>query len=71
MTDRLPPRLARRERDEPIPSPDNVDALASRPCGLWRRAPPTATLHRMWMHIVVDRRGRGHVRHLPAHVTAH
>src|SRR6266567_2498277 len=28
------------------------------PRGLGRRAPATATLHRMWMHIVVDRRRR-------------
>ena len=29
MTDRLPPRLVRRERNVPIPTPDNVDALAA------------------------------------------
>src|SRR5512142_3349903 len=29
MTDPLPPRLSRRERDIPIPTPDNVDALAA------------------------------------------
>jgi hypothetical protein len=29
MTDRLPPRLARRERDVPIPSPDNASTIAA------------------------------------------
>ena len=29
MTDRLPSRLARRERDVPIPSPDNASAIAA------------------------------------------
>ena len=29
MNDRLPSRLARRERNVPIPTPDNVDALAA------------------------------------------
>ncbi len=29
MSDHFPPRLARRERDVPIPSPDNVDAMAA------------------------------------------
>src|SRR5436305_14996269 len=40
-------------------------------CGLGRGAPDAEAMLRVWVHVVVDRRGRGHVRDLPADAPAH